>query len=192
MSLRQLARCCPLLVARKTAGAAVEGQAQACGKQQPVFQQLLAGMRGQAHAARHYSQQQQQQHLQQQVFQPSRLYPKQQGGSEAAVFWGLVGVNAGVAFLAKAEAPEVKAALAQHCRASVASLADGRWHTLLTSSVCHTSVLHCGINLLLLALYRRTQPLRAREVRGRGGGSLQCCWQCCGVGAVMRVNDAQR
>jgi hypothetical protein len=35
----------------------------------------------------------------------------------------------------------------------------------LTSSICHTSVVHCAINLLMLALYRRTQPLGAAEVR---------------------------
>lgn len=155
--------------------AAARTAEQAAGRAQPFFQQLLRGMRRDAQRAYNTLGGQQQQ--QQQAFQPSRLYPKQHSGSEAAAFWGLVGVNAAVAFAAKADAPEVRQAVSRHFRASVEAVTNGRVHTLLTSSICHTSLWHAGINLLLLLLYRRTQPLAATEV-------CVCvcvdCWCVCG------------
>ncbi|WIA30804.1 hypothetical protein OEZ86_000862 [Tetradesmus obliquus] len=117
-----------------------------------MFQQLVSGMR--ADAQRHYSQ----------VFQPSRLYPKQHTTAEAYAFWGLIGLNIATTVAAKVGPPEVQQAILQHCRASVEAMADGRLYTLLTSSVCHTSAVHCAMNLLMLVMYRRVQPLTAREL----------------------------
>lgn len=173
MALRQAPRLLALAAqqggaAAAAAAAAAEagaasspGLQQACGRQHRLFQQLVSGMR--ADASRLYSQQQQP------AFQPSRLYPRQRTTSEACAFWGLVGLNVGFAFVAKSDSPEVRQAIGRHFTTSVEALADGRYYTLLTSSVCHTSLVHAGLNLLLLLLYRHTQPLTAREVRRCGG-----------------------
>jgi membrane associated rhomboid family serine protease len=92
------------------------------------------------------------------------LYPKRHQSSETAAFWGIIGLNAATTFLAKSDKPEVKELISQYFRTSVAAVSEGRWYTLFTSSICHTSVVHCAVNLLLLAMYRRTQPLSALEV----------------------------
>lgn len=155
MSLRQLSTRCLNGVLRQVSSAAAsteQGLQQQCGKHNAVFQQLVSGMR--ADAQRHYSQ----------VFQPSRLYPKQHTTAEAYAFWGLIGLNVATTVAAKVGPPEVQQAILQHCRASVEAVADGRLYTLLTSSVCHTSAVHCAMNLLMLVMYRRVQPLTAREV----------------------------
>jgi hypothetical protein len=191
MAVRQLSRCLPPALwqqlskqgsssggsgAAAAAGAtgALSTHQQAAGRSQPLFQSLLACMRADAQRVYHG-----------QAFQPSRLYPKQHKGSEAAAFWGLVGLNVGVALVAKADSGELKQFLSQHFRASVAAVADGRLHTLLASSICHTSAVHCGVNLLLLGLFRHTQPLSAAEVSREGwvmdlaaptGGLAAGCW----------------
>jgi hypothetical protein len=158
MSLKQLSTRCLNGVLRQVSSAAAsteQGLQQQCGKHNALFQQLASGMR--ADAQRHYSQ----------VFQPSRLYPKQHTTAEAYAFWGLIGLNVATTAAAKVGPPEVQQAILQHCRASVEAVADGRLYTLLTSSVCHTSAVHCAMNLLMLVMYRRVQPLTAREVRVR-------------------------
>lgn len=155
MSVRQLgSRCASAarqLAASQTA-AAQEAVQQQCGRQNAVFQQLRTNMRYQAQ--RHYSQ----------AFQPSRLYPKQHTTAETYAFWGLIGVNVAITFAAKAALPEIRQSMLQHCRASIEAVSNGRIYTLLTSSVCHTSAIHCAFNLLMLGLFRRTQPLTAKEV----------------------------
>jgi hypothetical protein len=162
MSLRQLSSRCLNGVLRQVSSAAAsteQGLQQQCGKHNAIFQQLVSGMR--ADAQRHYSQ----------VFQPSRLYPKQHTTAEAYAFWGLIGLNVATTVAAKVGPPEAQQAILQHCRASVEAVADGRLYTLLTSSVCHTSAVHCAMNLLMLIMYRRVQPLTAREV--------SAAWRCC-------------
>jgi hypothetical protein len=152
MALRQLsARCLGALQLLQPAAAAVVQQQ--CGRQNAVFQQLIGGMRG--HLQRQYAQ----------AFQPSRLYPKQHASAEAYVFWGFIGLNLGMTFVAKSDQPEIRHIIMKHFRTSVEAAADGRWYTLLTSIFCHSSVVHCAVNLLMLALYRRSQPLTGREVR---------------------------
>lgn len=155
MAVRQLSNRLPavlLQLGRQGAKAASGQQQQGAGKQGDLLQALLAGLR--ADAQRHYSQ----------AFQPSRLYPKRHQSSEAVAFWGIVGLNAATTFLAKSDAPEVQQLVSTYFKTSVAAVAEGRWYTLLTSSICHTSVVHCAVNLMLLVLYRRTQPLSAAEV----------------------------
>jgi hypothetical protein len=155
MSLKQLSSRCLNGLLRQVSSAAAsaeQGSQQQCGRHNALFQQLASGMRGDAQ--RHYSQ----------VFQPSRLYPKQHTTAEAYAFWGLIGLNVATTVAAKVGPPEVQQAILQHCRASVEAVADGRLYTLLTSSVCHTSAVHCAMNLLMLVMYRRVQPLTAREV----------------------------
>lgn len=164
MALRQLSnRCAGLLRQAGVTGQACaqEGLQQQCGKHNALFQQLVSGMRADAH--RHYSQ----------VFQPSRLYPKQHTTPEAYVFWGLVGLNVATALAVKIGPPEVQQAVLQHCRTSVEAVANGRLYTLLTSTVCHTSLVHCALNLLMLLMYRRTQPLTAKEVGTHTAGNTQ-------------------
>lgn len=186
MAVRQLSRCCPPALwqhlgkqaGSSTAAAAAEaGWQQQSGQQQPLFRQLLACMR--QDAQRHYSQ----------AFQPSRLYPKQRQKSEVLVLWGLIGCNAGMAILAKADQAEVKQLVSQHFKASVEAVSQGRLYTLITSSICHTSIVHCGINVLLLLLYRRTQPLTATEVRRFVWGvqDLGCAGCCLGAAAVLPI-----
>eukprot|EP00879_Flechtneria_rotunda_P014476 GHRR01015126.1.p1 GENE.GHRR01015126.1~~GHRR01015126.1.p1 ORF type:complete len:278 (+),score=63.08 GHRR01015126.1:121-954(+) len=155
MVFRQLSQRCVYALRQAASGQAAEMQQslqQHCGKQSPAFQQLAANMR--QDGKRH--------HLQ--VFQPSRLYPKQHSTGETAAFWGLLGLNVATTFAAKADQPEVKQLVREHFRTSVEAIADGRYYTLLTSTICHTSAIHCIINLLVLVLYRRTQPLTACEL----------------------------
>ncbi|KAF8068330.1 HSP90-5 [Scenedesmus sp. PABB004] len=173
MALRSLrSRCCAGALRWQLAGQAAAAE-QRPGAAHPLFAQLLAGLRLASGAA----------------FQPSRLYPKQHSAGEAAAFWGLLALNVGAAAAAKAGPPELREALLTHARASVDALAAGRWHTLLASGVVHTSAVHCGLNLLMLLLYRRTQPLSARELLvlyalGSLAGSLThvawCWWDASG------------
>jgi hypothetical protein len=170
MSLKQLSTRCLNGLLRQVSSAAAsteQGLQQQCsGKHNALVQQIASGMR--ADAQRHYSQ----------AFQPSRLYPKQHTTAEAYAFWGLIGLNVATTVAAKVGPPEVQQAILQHCRASVEAVADGRLYTLLTSSVCHTSAVHCAMNLLMLVMYRRVQPLTAREV------SVQHCRLTCNQAAV--------
>lgn len=160
MALRQLSSRCVgaarQLVNSQAAAVAQEGFQQQCGRQNILFQQLTAAM--QRDLQRHYSQ----------VFQPSRLYPKQHTTGEAYAFWGLIGLNIAMTLATKAALPDARQSILQHCRASIESVVNGRVYTLLTSSICHTSAVHCAINLLMLGLFRRTQPLTLREV-GQAG-----------------------
>lgn len=165
MAVRQLSNRLPaaLLQMKQAATAASSAgvQQQWCiGKQPTLLQRLMASiMQG---SQRHYSQ----------AFQPTRLYPKRHQSSEALAFWGIVGLNAATTILAKSDSPEVRDLVSTHLKTSVAAIADGRWHTLFTSSICHTSMVHCALNLLMLALYRRTQPLNAAEVSACSGMRL--------------------
>jgi hypothetical protein len=154
MAVRQLSNRLPaaLLQLGRQGAKAAAGQQQQVGAGGDLLQALLTGVR--AGAQRHYSQ----------AFQPSRLYPKRHQSSEAVAFWGIVGLNVATTILAKSDAPEVQQLVSTYFKTSVAAVTDGRWYTLLTSSICHTSVVHCAVNLLLLGLYRRTQPLNATEV----------------------------
>lgn len=145
---------------------------QQCGRHSELFQKLVAGLK--LSVTRQYSQ----------AFQPTRLYPKRHQSSEALAFWGIFGLNAATTILAKSDKPEVQHAVSQHFKTSVAAVSEGRWYTVLTSSMCHTSVVHCAVNLLMLLLYRRTQPLNASELLvlyllGSLAGScthLAYCW----------------
>jgi hypothetical protein len=102
------------------------------------------------------------------AFQPSRLYPKQYYKTpEDYAFWGIIGLNFAGMLATKTDVPGLRDQLLQHCRASVDALYSGRLHTLLTSSVVHTSAWHCAANLAFLAFYRRTVRLTAREVGRR-------------------------
>lgn len=167
MAVRQLSNRLPaaFLQFRHAATAGQEGIQQHCGQHTDLFRKLLSGF--QKDAQRHYSQ----------AFVPSRLYPKRHQSSEAMAFWGIISLNVATTILAKSDHPEVKHLVSQYFKTSVAAVAEGRWYTVLTSSVCHTSVVHCALNLLLLAVYRRTQPLGAAEVS-------RCCHSinnCCSV-----------
>jgi hypothetical protein len=158
MAVRQLSNRLPAVflqqqLLKQATAAGQEGLQQGSSKQLSLFQRLLAGLT--QNPQRHYSQ----------AFQPTRLYPKRHQSSESLAFWGIVGLNAATTIIAKSESPDVRWLVSQHFKTSVAAIADGRWYTVLTSSICHTSVVHCAINLLMLALYRRTQPLGAAEVR---------------------------
>lgn len=164
MALRQLVNRCAgaakQLVSSQAVAASQETVQQQCGRQSAVFQQLTASMRHDLQ--RQYSQ----------VFQPSRLYPKQHTTGEAYAFWGLIGINLAMTFASKTALPDVKQFVLTNFRTSIEAVSDGRLYTLLTSSVCHTSAVHCAINLLMLAIFRRTQPLTAKEV------SNTSCYTC--------------
>jgi membrane associated rhomboid family serine protease len=137
---------------RQAATAGQDAVQQHCSQHTDLFRKLLSGTK--KDLQRHYSQ----------AFVPSRLYPKRHQSSETTAFWGIIGINVATTILAKSDKPEVKELVSQYFKTSVAAVSEGRWYTLLTSSVCHTSVVHCLVNLALLALYRRTQPLSAAEV----------------------------
>lgn len=185
MAVRQLSNRLPaaLLHLKQAATAGHEGLQQQGGRHTNLLQQLLTGLK--QSGKRPYCQ----------GFQPSRLYPKKHESSETMAFWGIVGLNAATTFLAKSDKPEVRELVSQYFKTSVAAVSEGRWYTLLTSSICHTSVVHCAVNLLLLALYRRTQPLSASEVStskldvGQAHGSLQHC-TCC-LQAVLCAGHKQ-
>jgi hypothetical protein len=162
MAVRQLSSRLPaaLLQLRQAGKEGLLQQQQQCAQEAGLLHRFMAGLRHDAQ--RSYSQ----------AFQPSRLYPKQRQSSDAVAFWGIIGMNTASAFLAKSDKPEVPALIAQHFTTSVAAVSEGRWYTLLTSSLVHTSMVHCVVNLLMLMVYRRTQPLRATEV-----WALHCA--CC-------------
>jgi membrane associated rhomboid family serine protease len=65
----------------------------------------------------------------------------------------------------KSESPGVQEFVMTNLRTSVAAIYEGQYHTLVTSIFCHTSAIHCAINLLMLGAFRKTQPLTALEVR---------------------------
>lgn len=171
MAVRQLSSRLPaaaLLRLGQAATAGQEGLQQQSGRHSELFQKLVAGWK--LNFTRQYSQ----------AFQPTRLYPKRHQSSEALAFWGIFGLNAATTILAKSDKPEVQHAVSQHFKTSVAAVSEGRWYTVLTSSICHTSVVHCAVNLLMLLLYRRTQPLNAPEVGMSFSSALAvdqlCCW----------------
>jgi membrane associated rhomboid family serine protease len=100
------------------------------------------------------------------TFTPSRLYPKAfKYTTEDAAFWGIIGANVLAALACKAEAPGAREFVMRHMRTSVEALVDGRYHTLVTCVVSHYSLIHMAINLAMLAVFRRTQPLAAGKVR---------------------------
>lgn len=152
MSLQRLTNRVPAALMRlRHAGS---GQQQQSAHSSSIFELLLEKLK--LTKERNYSQ----------VFQPSRLYPKQRSDSGTTAFWGVAGLNVAFTLLATSNKPEVQAFVSQHFKASISSVTEGRWYTLLSSSVCHTSAVHCAVNLLMLAVYRRMQPLTATEVRG--------------------------
>ena len=99
-----------------------------------------------------------------QAFQPSRLYPQQRATPEAALFWSIVAINVLGTMYCKSESADVHEFVMTNLRTSVAAVHEGRYYTLLTSIFCHTSAIHCAINLLMLGMFRKTQPLSAMEV----------------------------
>lgn len=98
-------------------------------------------------------------------FTPSRLYPKQAGWTpEALAVTGLLGTNLAVALLAKSDIPDARAFVQRHLLASVEALYEGRWHTLVTATVSHLSLVHLAINLGVMMAFRRVVQLSAAEV----------------------------
>lgn len=97
-------------------------------------------------------------------FQPSRLYPQRSSTPESGVFWTIVGTNVLLCIATKQEDPGFREVLHTQLRTSIAAVLDGRYSSILTGPLIHTSVFHCALNLLFLALVRRVQPLTATEV----------------------------
>ncbi|KIZ04302.1 hypothetical protein MNEG_3659 [Monoraphidium neglectum] len=125
------------------------------------------------------------------TFTPSRLYPKAfKYTTEDAAFWGIIGANVLAALACKAEAPWAREFVMRHMRTSVEALVDGRYHTLVTCVVSHYSLIHMAINLAMLAVFRRTQPLAAGKllelyalggVAGAAGHAAYCWWDAGGL-----------
>ena len=98
-------------------------------------------------------------------FTPTRLYAKRGSlAPEDVAFWAIVAANAGVLLACKQEGSAARAFALEHMRASLEALLDGRLYTVAAAAVTHLSAVHCALNLLPLALFRRVAPLAAREL----------------------------
>lgn len=110
------------------------------------------------------------------TFTPTRLYPKNQRfTSEDAAFWGILAANAGITIAAKSEDPAAREFVLRHMRTSIEAVVDGRYHTVLTAPLAHLSAVHLALNMALLTLFRRVQPLAAGQVRLAAGCPAGCC-----------------